>query len=91
MCNYYITLLGSDRYIITIKRSYKVRKEFERLYPLPTVYNRDDWQIDHVIPLAIGGCDSVSNMQWLPRSIKTCANNYCKDRWERIGVYPIVN
>ena len=75
----------------SIKRSYKVRKEFERLYPLPAQYNRDDWQVDHVIPLAIGGCDSVNNMQWLPKAIKTCSSDYCKDRWERSGIYPALN
>lgn len=72
-----------------IKRSAEVRKEFERLYPLPAGYDRSLWQIDHVIPLAAGGCDSVSNMQWLPESIKTCANDDCKDRWERGGIYPV--
>lgn len=72
----------------SIKRSSKVRYEFERLYPLPIGYHRNEWQIDHVIPLERGGCDSISNMQWLPKSIKTCADDDCKDRWERSGIYP---
>jgi len=72
-----------------ILRSKAVRLEFERLYPLPPGYERSKWQVDHVIPLAAGGCDSVSNMQWLPESIKTCANDDCKDRWERGGIYPL--
>ncbi|WP_143074358.1 HNH endonuclease signature motif containing protein [Nitrosomonas sp. Nm166] len=71
----------------SIKRSRTVTREFERLYPLPAGYNRADWQIDHVIPLAEGGCDAVRNMQWLPESIKTCADDHCKDRWEREGIY----
>lgn len=41
------------------------------------------WAVDHVIPLACGGCDSVENMQWLPQLIKSCAGELCKDRWER--------
>ena len=72
-----------------IKRSAEVRREFERLYPLPPGYDRSKWQIDHVIPLVRGGCDAVRNMQWLPESIKTCAADYCKDRWERGGIYPV--
>lgn len=71
----------------SIKRSKKVIRAFEKLYPLPVDYNRDDWQIDHVLPLAEGGCDAVYNMQWLPKSIKTCAAASCKDRWERNGIY----
>ena len=71
-----------------IKRSITVVKEFERLYPLPPEYNRDDWQIDHVIPLAQCGRDAISNMQWLPKLIKTCQDDTCKDRWERKGIYP---
>ena len=38
-------------------------------------------------PLASGGCDSVTNMQWLPKTIKTCTDDDCKDRWERKGIY----
>lgn len=41
------------------------------------------WAIDHVIPLECGGCDSVSNMQWLPNQIKSAAGTLAKDRWER--------
>ena len=75
----------------SIKRSYKVRKEFDRLYPLPTGYNRYDWQIDHVIPLSMGGVDAVRNLQWLPKEIKTCSSDACKDRWERIIYLPKSN
>ena len=71
-----------------IKRSAAVRREFERLYPLPPGYKREEWQIDHPIPIDRGGCDAVRNMQWLPKSIKTCADDDCKDRWERGGIYP---
>lgn len=67
-----------------IKRSKAIRLQFERLYPLPAGYDRSKWQVDHVIPRARGGCDSVINMQWLPESIKTCASDDCKDRWERV-------
>lgn len=71
-----------------IKRDESVVRAFEKQYPLPANYNRDEWQIDHVIPLAQCGCDAVWNMQWLPKTIKTCADDDCKDRWERTGVYP---
>lgn len=67
-----------------ILRSKSVRLEFERIYPLPVGYKRDEWQVDHTLPLANGGCDSIINMQWLPKAIKTCAGDWCKDRWERI-------
>ena len=46
------------------------------------------WNIDHVWPLARGGCDAVPNLQWLPVEIKRCAAPWCKDRWERT-VYPM--
>lgn len=71
----------------SIKRNRAVVRAFERLYPLPEKYNRNDWQIDHVIPLAVGGIDAVINLQWLPKTIKTCADDDCKDRWERNGIY----
>lgn len=67
-----------------IKRDKVALRKFEDLYPLPSNYDRKEWQIDHVIPLAVGGCDDIHNLQWLPKIIKTCANSGCKDRWERI-------
>lgn len=71
-----------------IKRSGAVIREFERLYPLPPGRMRADWAIDHVIPLANGGCDAVRNMQWMPIAGKSCAEAYCKDRYERT-IYPV--
>jgi hypothetical protein len=67
-----------------IKRSAAVLRDFESMYPLPAGYKRSEWQIDHVIPLAVGGCDALHNLQWLPKVIKTCAEDHCKDRFERI-------
>jgi hypothetical protein len=40
------------------------------------------WAIDHVIPLACGGCDAVSNLQWLPNRLKSTTTG--KDRFERL-------
>jgi hypothetical protein len=38
------------------------------------------WQIrkDHIVPLACGGPDAVSNMQW-----QTAADARAKDQWVR--------
>lgn len=69
-----------------IFRSATVIKTFRSLYRCPStglyVGPCSGWAIDHVIPLACGGCDSVSNMQWLPDTIKS-AKYPAKDRWER--------
>lgn len=71
----------------TTVRSAAVLREFQMLYPCPSTGQPTGkcpgWQKDHVIPLACGGCDSVENLQWLPKEIKTCAGKLCKDRWER--------
>lgn len=70
----------------TIHRSTAARAEFVRRYPCPAngqvTGACPGWAVDHVIPLAVGGCDSIGNMQWLPLSLKACAGQ-CKDRWER--------
>jgi hypothetical protein len=70
-----------------ILRSSAARDAFQRLHPCPatgkTAGPCPGWQVDHIIPLASCGCDSVTNMQWLPVSLKTCAGVACKDRWER--------
>ena len=78
-----------------IYRSSAVTTAFQKLHPCPATGKTSGacpgWQKDHVVPLASCGCDAVDNMQWLPVSIKTCANSGCKDRWERtVYVCPVV-
>ena len=69
-----------------IIRRAAVRDAFLRAHPCPSTGLREGrcegWQVDHVIPLACGGCDAVSNMQWLPVSLKV-APVVGKDRFER--------
>ena len=71
----------------SISRRADVLRAFRDRYPCPSTGKTrgacPGWNIDHVIPLAVGGCDAVPNLQWLPTSIKRCAGEYCKDRWER--------
>lgn len=71
----------------SISRRADVLRAFRALHPCPATGQArgrcDGWNIDHVIPLAVGGCDAVSNLQWLPDAIKRCAGQVCKDRWER--------
>jgi hypothetical protein len=72
----------------TIVRSSKTVYAFRQVHPCPVTLQTSGacigWSIDHVIPLASGGCDDLENMQWLPNEIKSCAGKFCKDRWERI-------
>lgn len=71
-----------------IKRSSAEINSFRALWACPATHLNTGacpgWAIDHVIPLADGGCDAVGNMQWLPTAIKSCAADSCKDRWERV-------
>lgn len=85
-----------DAHSTRILRSYQVLKAFQSIHPCPANGSRDvdtkcpNWAMDHVLPLADGGCDAVWNLQWLPLSIKSCANPHCKDRFERkINANPI--
>lgn len=70
-----------------IVRSRPLLREFQRLHPCPlngqTSGACPGWYKDHIVPLVCGGCDSITNLQWLPTEIKTCAGAVCKDRWER--------
>jgi hypothetical protein len=70
-----------------ISRSSIVLRAFQIIHPCPATGSRTGpcpgWAIDHVIPLACGGCDSIENLQWLKNSIKSCPGTECKDRWER--------
>lgn len=66
----------------SITRSTAVIAQFKQIHPCPATGKGDScpgWDIDHVIPLACGGCDAVNNMQWLPHTYKITG----KDRWER--------
>lgn len=67
-----------------IKRSSKARAEFRRSHPCPSTGKTSGpcpgWIIDHVNPLACGGADSPSNMQW-----QTVEDAKAKDKWEREG------
>lgn len=70
-----------------IARDAAVVAEFRRLHPCPSTGRATGvcpgWAVDHVLPLASCGCDVVSNMQWLPLSIKSASSPDAKDRWER--------
>lgn len=59
-----------------IKRSQSARKAFMRQTGYPN--GRPGYVIDHIVPLANGGADDPSNMQW-----QTKADAKAKDKWER--------
>ena len=70
-----------------IIRSSTVTRHFKLEHPCPVTGLPTGpcpgWQMDHIIPLVCGGCDEVSNLQWLPVEIKTAAGTLAKDRWEQ--------
>ena len=63
-------------------RSAAAKADFKREHPCPSTGKRSGacggYVIDHVTPLACGGPDAPSNMQW-----QTTAEAKAKDRWER--------
>lgn len=66
-----------------IQRSTKARNAFKRLHPCPATVQHSKascpgYVIDHVKPLACGGADKPSNMQW-----QTVEAGKAKDKWER--------
>lgn len=91
--------LSEVRYCGTPKRNAKgeivrradVVRAFRKLYPCPSTGKTTGacptHAVDHVVPLACGGCDSVSNLQWLPNEIKSGRGTLPKDRWERAVYY----
>jgi hypothetical protein len=62
-------------------RSPQVAREFQRQNPCPSTGSPTGacpgYIKDHVVPLACGGADAVSNMQW-----QTVEDAKAKDRWE---------
>jgi hypothetical protein len=61
-----------------IQRSAAAKDEFERETGYP--HGRPGYVVDHVVPLACGGADAPSNMQW-----QSVAEGKTKDQTERIG------
>ena len=61
-----------------IQRSDAARHAFARQTGYPK--GRPGYVIDHIVPLACGGADAPSNMQW-----QTVAEAKAKDKTERIG------
>ena len=68
----------TDAHSHRIKRSLEAKHEFERATGHP--HGWPGHVIDHVIPLACGGADAPSNMQW-----QTIEEAKVKDRVERRG------
>lgn len=87
--------LKDERYVSEIKRDSKgqilrradVLVAFKKIHPCPSTGKQTGacpgWQMNHVIPLACGGIDSVSNLSWQPTVIKICWQDWCQDRFER--------
>jgi hypothetical protein len=64
------------------KRNQTAKIEFKREHPCPATRARKGpckgYVIDHINPLACGGPDAPSNMQW-----QTKTEAKAKDKWER--------
>jgi hypothetical protein len=67
-----------------VKRSTSAKRAFQRESPCPATGQPtgkcSGYVIDHIIPLACGGPDDPSNMQW-----QTYSSAKKKDKWERNG------
>lgn len=66
-----------------IERSEAAKRSFEESHPCPATGRTGScpgYVVDHVTPLACGGADVPSNMQW-----QSIAEGKAKDRTERIG------
>lgn len=67
-----------------VKRSVAAKDAFRREHLCPSTGKASGpcpgYVIDHVKPLACGGLDDPSNMQW-----QTVADGKAKDKWERKG------
>lgn len=67
-----------SRHSSRIHRSREEKHQFEVMTGHP--HGWPGHVVDHIIPLACGGADAPSNMQW-----ETVADGKAKDKWERKG------
>ena len=74
----------------SISRRADVLAEFKKIHPCPGTGKSTGacrgWRMNHTVPLACGGCDSVGNLVWMPNVLKSGPGYYPIDRWE-IKVY----
>ena len=70
--------LGETSQTNRIHRSAAAKDQFELMTGHP--HGWPGHVVDHIIPLACGGADAPSNMQW-----QTVAEGKAKDKWERKG------
>ncbi len=63
-----------------IERSETAKRDFERKTGYPN--GRPGYVVDHIVPLACGGADAPTNMQW-----QTIAAAKAKDKTERQGCH----
>jgi hypothetical protein len=65
-------------------RSASVKHEFQLTHPCPATGLTSGlcpgWVKDYIVPLACGGLDAVSNLQW-----QTIRDAKAKDKWETKG------
>jgi hypothetical protein len=65
-------------------RSASVNREFQLTHPCPATERTSgacpDYIKDQIVPLACGGPDAVSNLQW-----QTIGDEKAKDKWETKG------
>jgi hypothetical protein len=70
-----------------IIRRADVLRAFRDLYPCPATGQTrgacPGWALNHTIPLACGGFDSVANLSWAPNVLKSGPGYLPIDRWER--------
>jgi hypothetical protein len=75
---------AEQRYTPRVHRSSEARRAFQRQHPCPSTGRTagacPGYVRDHVIPLACGGADAPSNMQW-----QTTAEAKAKDIVEQHG------
>ncbi len=67
-----------------IQRSSRAKHDFMRMSPCPSTGKSNGgcrgYVVDHIRPLACGGADAPSNMQWQTKEAAKA-----KDKWERNG------